>query len=245
MKFTCSALIFLSCLHVGSSFVQQTFVQRATTISPIAYVERTVKQVQSSSVFASSDDDMLGLFGDDDEDEERVDKETLSIYRDADIIFALIDIDGNRNVSREEISNHLTVAGYAEKQINQIFDKIDVNKDGAISKDEFRNGMVLIKALQTAPGLGNYNAEFVKEIYEDADQVFQSADADGNGEIEELELKSHLRRTLPKYSDEAVNNIFRTLDKDGDKLISRKELREAFLRCSALRQAIGEGPNFK
>jgi len=186
---------------------------------------------------------MLGLF--DNADEVDVDKEMLSIYRDADIIFSLIDIDGNMHVSRDEISDHLQVAGYTEKVINQIFAKMDVNKDNQISKDEFRSGMVLIKALQTAPGFGSYNAQFVKEIYEDADQVFQSADADGNGEIDESELKNHLRRTLPKYSDEAVNNIFRILDKDGDKTISRKELRDAFVRSSALRQAIGEGPNFK
>ena len=31
------------------------------------------------------------------------------------------------------------------------------------------------RRLQTAPGLGSYNAEFAKEIQEDADQVFQSA----------------------------------------------------------------------
>merc|ERR1712113_1243346 len=119
------------------------------------------------------------------------------------------------------------------KTLNEVQERFEVDS------------MVLIEALQTAPGLGKYNAQYVKEIYEDADQVFQSADADGNGEIEEFELRSHMKRTLPKYSDEAIKNIFRTLDKDGDKSISRKELREAFLQCSALRQTIGEGPNFK
>jgi len=184
--------------------------------------------------------DMLGLFDDDDPDEEMI-----AIYRDADIIFSLIDIDGNGAVTQEEISSHLSAAGYTEKVCMQIFTKMDTNKDNEISKSEFRSGMVEIKALQTAPGFGNYNAEFLDEIYEDADQVFQSADIDNDGEIEESELKSHLRRTLPQYTEEAVNNIFRLLDQDGDKKISREELRDAFVRCSALRQAIGEGPNYK
>ena len=42
--------------------------------------------------------------------------------------------------------------------------------------------------MQTAPGLGSYNTEFAKEIREDADQVFQSADIDGNGEIDRDEV---------------------------------------------------------
>jgi len=231
MKLTNSALIFLSCLRASSGFVQQPFIQRATSIAPptaFAFKAEEVLSSSSTTLFASTDG-----------------ADVESIHRDADVAFSLIDIDGNANVSLEEITAHLTVSGYTEKVIQQIFAKMDTNKDNQISKEEFRNGMVLIKALQTAPGLGNYNAQFVKEIQEDADQVFQSADADVNGNISELELKNHIKRTLPKYSDEAVDNIFKSIDHNDDKKISRKELREAFARCSGLRQAIGEGPNFK
>lgn len=233
MKLTCSALILLSFLHANSAFIPQTFVQHATSISPpTAYAVRAEEVLPSSSLFAATDG--VGA-----------DKNVESVYKDADIIFSLIDVDGNALVSLEEISNHLSVAGYTEKVIKQIFAKMDANKDNQISKDEFRNGMVLIKALQSAPGLGNYNAEFVKEICEDADQVFQSADTDNNGKISEEELKNHLRRTLPQYTELAVDNIFKSIDQNDDKKISRSELRDAFVRCSALRQAIGEGPNFK
>mmetsp|Transcript_23629 Transcript_23629/g.27875 ORF Transcript_23629/g.27875 Transcript_23629/m.27875 type:complete len:231 (+) Transcript_23629:99-791(+) len=230
MKLTNSAFVFLSCLRASSGFVQQPFIQHASSISPpTAYAVRAEEVISSSSsLFASTDG-----------------ADVESVHRDADVIFALIDIDGDANVSLEEITDHLSVAGYTEKVIKQIFVKMDTNKDNQISKDEFRNGMVLIKALQTAPGLGNYNAQFLNEIHEDADQVFQSADSDGNGKISEFELKSHIRRTLPKYSDEAVDNIFKSIDHNNDKKISRTELRDAFVRCSALRQAIGEGPNFK
>lgn len=200
----------------------------------------------SSSLCASTADgldmegDMLGLFGDDDPDEDEI-----AVFKDADIIFSLIDVDGNGAATMEEVANHLSKAGYTEKVIKQIFNKMDTNNDNEISREEFRSGMVEIEALQSAPGFGNYNAEFLDEIYEDADQVFQSADIDGDGEIEESELKNHLRRMLPQYTEEAVNNIFRLLDRNGDKRISKDELRDAFVRCSALRQAIGEGPNYK
>jgi len=47
------------------------------------------------------------------------------------------------------------------------------------------------------------------------------------------------------HASQAISKIFKLLDvnKDGD--IEKKELRDAFVKYSALRQAIGEGPNFK
>ena len=54
----------------------------------------------------------------------------------------------------------------------------------------------------------------------------------------------HLRE-FSKYSDKAITNIFDFLDIDEDGGISREELRSAFVSYSALRQAIGAGPNYK
>jgi Ca2+-binding EF-hand superfamily protein len=81
----------------------------------------------------------------------------------------------------------------------------------------------------------------MKEIYEDAN-------ANGNGEIDASELKSHLRkrrRAFTNFSDKAIDNIFESLDVNGDGKISKKELRDAFVKYSALRQAIGARPNDK
>ena len=100
-------------------------------------------------------------------------------------------------------------------------------------------------ALQTAPGLGSYNAEFAKEIQEDADQVFQSADIDGNGEIDRDELRSHIGMSFANYSPEAIDQIFSSIDVNSDGTITKEEWRDAFASSSALRQAIGEGPNYK
>ena len=99
--------------------------------------------------------------------------------------------------------------------------------------------------MQTAPGLGSYNAEFAKEIREDADQVFQSADIDGNGEIDRDELRSHIGRSFANYSPEAIDQIFSSIDVNSDGTITKEEWRDAFASNSALRQAIGEGPNYK
>ena len=58
------------------------------------------------------------------------------------------------------------------------------------------------------------------------------------------EYKEHLK-TFTKYSFKAISNIYKLLDVNKDGQIERSELRDAFVKYSALRQAIGEGPNFK
>jgi len=173
------------------------------------------------------------------------DDDLASVHQNADATFAIIDVDGGGSLSRAEFANHLSVSGYNQETIDKIFNKMDVNKDNEISKQEFRDGMVMLKALQSAPGLGNYNTEFVKEICEDADQVFQSADGDGNGEIDRDELRSHIGRSFANYAEGAIDEIFANIDVNSDGTITKEEFRDAFIRSSALRQAIGEGPNYK
>merc|ERR1712106_828976 len=113
-----------------------------------------------------------------------------------------------------------------------VFAKLDTDGDGEITPEELRQGFLQYTPLRSAPGLGAYNSQFVEEIHEDADTLFNSIDTDNSGEISKEELREHLK-------------TFKLLDvnKDGD--IEKKELRDAFVKYSALRQAIGEGPNFK
>jgi len=167
------------------------------------------------------------------------------VGRDAEMVFSIIDVDGNGFISRKEMVGHLSKSGYTTEVINKIFAKLDVNADNEVSLSEFKEGLKLMGALRSAPGLGNYNSEFVKEIHEDADALFRSVDADRNGGIDEDELKDHINRNLSKYSEDAIGRIFKSIDSDGNGKISQEELRDAFVRYSALRQALGEGPNFK
>jgi len=170
--------------------------------------------------------------------------DTKTIHADADAVFNVIDSDGDGSVSREELTNHLVSAGYTESAVNAIFSKLDSNADGVLSRDELRAGFVNYSPLRTAPGLGAYNSEFIAEITADADTLFKSIDVDNSGDISETELRMHLR-TFSGYSDVAITNIFSMLDVNEDGDVSQEELRNAFVKYSALRQAIGEGPNFK
>jgi Ca2+-binding EF-hand superfamily protein len=166
------------------------------------------------------------------------------IRKDADTIFSVIDTNGDGSISQEEMTVHMTKAGYTEAAVENIFKKLDVNSDGGISKAEFRSGLVRFAALRSAPGLGAYNSGFVAEIAQDSDHLFKTVDTDRSGSISFKELQEHMRRTT-EYSDAAIANIFIMLDENTDGEVSSEELRDAFVRSSALRQALGEGPNYK
>jgi len=163
---------------------------------------------------------------------------------DADNVFSVIDVDGNGEIDRDELVTHLTGAGYKAEAVEKIFEKLDVDASGSLSREELRAGFRNYTPLRKAPGFGNYNEEFKEEIHVDADRLFTSVDADNDGEVTEAELRVHLRQ-FSRFSDPAITSIFEMLDVDENGAIDRDELRSAFVRCSALRQAIGEGPNFK
>lgn len=170
--------------------------------------------------------------------------ELAQLHDDADAVFNVIDVDGNGSISEEELVTHLVSAGYKAEAVAKIFEKLDTDKSGELSRDELRAGFLNYTPLRKAPGFGNYNEEFKDEIHDDADELFASIDFDNDGEITEAELRVHLR-TSSDFSDTAITNIFQMLDINKDGGITREELRSAFVRSSALRLAIGEGPNFK
>jgi len=255
MKFTSSSTTALAAVVLVSvapstcyGFVQQQLQQQRSTesVAAVTTTQSTTAVCSSSkagitgllSIRSNNRNQMFSLFAS---------KRSMeSVHADADVIFSIIDKDGNGFIEKAELTSHLKTSGYTEQVISTIFGKMDVNNDGKISKQEFQGGMVLFSQLQSAPGLGNYNSEFVKEIHEDADQVFQSVDSDSDGSITSKELKSHMNRVkFNSYSESAIDRIFLLLDFDGNKSIDKDEFRDAFVRFSALRQSIGEGPNYK
>ena len=241
---TCCAFIHQSTTSASTKQKQQGLLPTAATVASSSLLSSSSPYSRISSPLFST-----AAVWDDDQEEEDTASNIESVHRDADVIFSIIDKDGNGYLELNELTNHLKPVGYTEKVIQSIFTKMDMNNDGKISRQEFQGGMVLFAALQSAPGLGNYNSEFVKEIHEDADQVFQSVDVNGDGSIDVKELKNHLKRTKvlesDKFSEVAMDRVFLMLDMDGNKRIEKEELRDAFARYSALRQAIGEGPNYK
>ena len=114
-----------------------------------------------------------------------------------------------------------------EADADAVFSIIDEYGDGAISRAELMEHLMKAGYKETAVNV-----------------LFEKLDTDKSESISKDELRDHLK-TFSSYSFKAISNIFKLLDVNKDGGIEKEELRSAFVKYSALRQAIGEGPNFK
>jgi len=75
---------------------------------------------------------------------------------EADAIFSKIDINGDGQISKGELTAFMTAGGFPLERglADSIFNTLDTNRDGAVSREELRTGYVRYSALRDALGLG-------------------------------------------------------------------------------------------
>ena len=90
-----------------------------------------------------------------------------------------------------------------------------------------------------------------QELHAEADLIYDGIDHDGNGEISLAELYEHLLApeffgtdgeaapAMVEYSPSAIEKMFNTLDTNADGKVTRREMRDGYVRFSALRIALG------
>lgn len=178
------------------------------------------------------------------------------IHADADAVFALLDLDGDEQLTLEELSWHLRGAGYSQPAVENIFSTLCADSecriatvseecdDRTVSRDELRQCFERFATLREVPGLVNKrpSPELTEEIERAADELFDAIDSDGDGQISKVELHAHLSDSA--YSMRASDKVFDAIDTDGNGKISRDELRGGMVRYSALRLAMGVGKSF-
>lgn len=155
------------------------------------------------------------------------------IQTEADRFFDSIDTNGDGVVSVPEMRSHLESTGYAEGAVDKVFALLDLDANGELDREEMRASFVKYDdpALRLALGLGT----------SEADQVFDAVDTNGDGAITQAELIAYMGSNGYPKPGATATTIFETLDVDGDGTVSRGELREGYVKYSALRQALGLG----
>ena len=67
--------------------------------------------------------------------EAAADVDVSQIHKDADAVFACIDVDGNGSISLDELVDHLTSSGYKKEAVEKIFEKLDTDAKRACALD--------------------------------------------------------------------------------------------------------------
>ncbi|CAB9510089.1 expressed unknown protein [Seminavis robusta] len=179
---------------------------------------------------------------------------SIDLMQETDAIFDSIDINQDGTITREELCNHLTdTMGYApdSAQCRYLFDAVDGDSSGEISKDELRAAFFQndgsMTRLYTAFGMGGVRIEnapsFPDRVLETdgplslddlADMAFDLIDVDRSGTIEPDELRQHVvavtgdKKGTEAQTQEYVDTIFSVLDRNLDGVVNREEMRDAF-----------------
>ncbi|CAK6973461.1 LOW QUALITY PROTEIN: calcium-binding mitochondrial carrier protein SCaMC-1-like [Scomber scombrus] len=130
-----------------------------------------------------------------------------------------------------------------EKRWAELFDELDLNKDGRIDILELRIGLagrgISRASLQRLVDAGDTNQDGVLDFEEftqylrmhekELKIMFRSLDKNNDGEIDAAEIQHSLRAIGVNISLEAATRILQSIDKDGTMTIDWTEWRDYFL----------------
>uniref|UniRef100_A0A7S2I9M3 EF-hand domain-containing protein n=1 Tax=Haptolina brevifila TaxID=156173 RepID=A0A7S2I9M3_9EUKA len=162
------------------------------------------------------------------------------------MLFASIDVDGDGRVSGKEWGQAVTrnapimshyFGGLTAAEIGRAFRRLDVDKSGDLSWDEFEAGVAYLDAATRLD-----HALSTEEGRRELRTLFDTIDSDGNGRISAKEWGQSVTRNadlMAKYfggaSLEAIGKTFRRLDVDGSGDLSWDE----FVASRRLEAAVG------
>ena len=65
-------------------------------------------------------------------------------------MFAMVDLNGDGEISTVELKRHLLSIGYTEAASDAVFNSLDTNSDGGISRQEMREGFLKFSMFREA-----------------------------------------------------------------------------------------------
>lgn len=146
----------------------------------------------------------------------RAGKTTLDLFSD-------LDVNRDGRLERNEISQLLRTLQpeLKEDQLKMIFDKIDIDGDGAVSLQE------LCLALRPASAVIARINESLASVRKMPKDLFLHFDASGDGQLDRKELDGMMLQWQPDLSPEELASLFAFFDRDGDGSVSARELAES------------------
>ena len=134
----------------------------------------------------------------------------------------------SKKEARNYVTQLLTAIGESPKisdeEFNILFEELDKDDNGTISKDEINYFIRVAKGEEPMPEKKPPTPEEITE------NIWAQYDADKSGVLNKKEARNFVSALLtalgetPKISDEEFNTLFEDLDKDDNGTISRDEV---------------------
>jgi len=138
-----------------------------------------------------------------------------------------------------QLASHLLLARYTEEAILTLFQTLDVDSDGSVSRVELREAFVRHPPLRNAPAMGTLEKSKRAAVHVEADKIFSAINLNQDGLLSLQELQEYLAVTDgEEYVPAAVSKIFKTLDGNSDGSITPSEFRGGYVRYRAVRLAL-------
>jgi Ca2+-binding EF-hand superfamily protein len=117
------------------------------------------------------------------------------------IRFAALDVDQSGNITRDELRKFMQREdpSVTEQHVKGLFDLMDRNKDGTVSKKEFLQRYILQKRL------------------------FVSVDVDHSGDVSFDELRAFVLKEDETVTEEKIKLLFERMDRNKDGTVSKTE----------------------
>jgi Ca2+-binding EF-hand superfamily protein len=183
----------------------------------LQHLDASISEQQVRDTFDDLDEDKNGLVS----KKEFLKKDWNGILRSRET-FEEIDADQSGYISLDELHAFMKVIDPAvtDKEVQQMFNDMDLNGSGLVTRREFRR-----RSHPHAPDtLWNGQRGHILRTKD----TFEEIDADQSGYITLDELRDFIKATDPSATDEQVTRVFKDLDRNGTKLVSKTE----FLRRS-------------
>ncbi|KAF7261305.1 hypothetical protein EG68_01476 [Paragonimus skrjabini miyazakii] len=123
--------------------------------------------------------------------------------------FDAVDKNRDRHLSINEVIDFMKAFGFKESQAKEFMKAYDNNKDGKISRDEFTDAAHKIKQSHVSEA--------------QLRRLFQKADLNKSGKIDEKELKAFLVNQHNKVSTQEVEKWIREHDTNKDGQLNYEE----------------------
>ncbi|TGZ65107.1 hypothetical protein CRM22_006020 [Opisthorchis felineus] len=128
-------------------------------------------------------------------------------------LFTMLDTDGDKRITFDELKDGLQMFGFTDDKVKQILDKLDANKDGIVTYDEYKK----VFEIEETRDQDSEKDKRTKILL----QLFEKLDVNHDGKISQEEWDKGVKSM--QIDEEYGSKLRKYLDVSCDGVITKQE----------------------